>query len=57
MARATIVIHVKKGVVQEVWADRNVSVILIDHDTDDGPRYMEADVSTGAVQMIEDEIR
>lgn len=57
MACATIAIHVKKGMVQEVWADRNVTVILVDHDTDDGPRLIEAEVSTGALQMLEEETR
>jgi len=65
MACATILIEVSGGVVTQVTAECNVKVILWDHDNDGapggepgvGPGYIDAEVSTGTIKMIEDEIK
>lgn len=57
MACATVVIMVEGGAVQQVIADRGVEVILLDNDTDDGPQFISADVSTGTVQILAEEAR
>jgi hypothetical protein len=56
MACATLVIEVRGGFVQRVIADRNIKVILSDHDTDDGPGLLPVEVSTGMVKMFEDDL-
>lgn len=50
MACARLVVFVKGGCVQEIIADCDVKVILVDHDNDDGPVVFPVDVSTGMVQ-------
>jgi hypothetical protein len=65
MACATILIEVKGGMVTQVTADRNIKVILWDHDDEEiaedglgvGPGYINAEVSTGTIKMIEDETK
>lgn len=55
MACARLVVFVKGGCVQEIIADCDVKVILVDHDNDDGPVVFPVDVYTGMVQQFEDE--
>ena len=65
MAYATILIEVSGGVVTQVTANRAVKVILWDHDNDGspagepgvGPGYIDLEVSTDTIMMVEDEIR
>jgi hypothetical protein len=55
MVCARLVVFVKGGGVQDIIADCNVKVILVDHDTDDGPMVFPVEISTGIVQQFEDE--
>jgi hypothetical protein len=53
MVCATLVIEVRGGFVQRVIADRNIRVMVLDHDMKEGPGLMTAEVNTEMVKGFE----